>query len=396
MYGFLAGVKVVELGHILLGPLAGQVLGDYGADVVKVESISGDMYRNNGLKKSPKMSAQWLNCNRNKRSIALDLKDVHGRKVLQDLLKNADVFIHNYRSSAVERLGFGYDQVKALNPSIVYAFSGGFGQKGRYKDLPAFDDVIQGYSGITSLNGMHGDAPQFFPAAITDQVTSMNLSSAVLAALYKQKATGEGCMVEVPMMESTVALLMNQHLNGETFVPAIGAVGYNRMISEHRKPVKTKDSYIIHGVYALHHWRIFADAINDDHLLDSGWLQSQDSVADNIDALYQYLADKILPTNTTQHWIELFQALDIPCAPVNDFSSLVDDPHLQDVALFEQVIHPTEGQIRQVRLPIDVTGLEKQPDIPAPSIGNGTDDILSELGYDNKQIIQLKTDRVVA
>lgn len=387
MYKFLEGVKVVELGHILLAPAAAQVLGDLGAEVIKVESLSGDLYRNTGnAKRNPKMSAQWLNCNRNKKSISIDLKSEGGKEILSKLIENSDVFLHNFRPKAVERLGFDYDSVAKLNKRIVYCFSSGFGQDGLYRDLPAFDDVIQAYSGISALCGVVDGEPKLLPFAVTDHITSLYLTQAILAAIYRQKATGEGSFVEVPMMESVVATIMNQHLNGCTFEPPSEQLGYSRMLSANRRPIKAVDGYLVHGVYTHGHWVKFFQAQGEIELLNDPMLHSQETVALNIDKLYSIVAERIFPTQTVDYWITLLRRLDIPCAPIRDFSELLDDPHLREVKLFEEFEHPSEGTIKTIRNPMVAKNVGVDTDMPAPKVGQHSIEVLEELNFTEKEI----------
>ena len=389
MHTFLEGVRVVELGHILLGPHATQTLGDFGAEIIKIEAPTGDVYRDVGVKKTPKMSAQWMSCNRNKRSVVIDLKSADGRELMYRLLQEADVFVHNMRPFAIEKLGLDYESLKALNPRLVYCFSSGFGQDGPYKDYPAFDDVIQAYSGLAAVNGYNLGQPQFVPVAITDHITSMNLVQAMLAGLFRQRASGKGCLVEVPMYETMVATILNQHLSGQTFEPPVGQVGYPRMLSASRKPCRTKDGFVAHGVYTMSHWRAFLPAVGRDDVLESGLLDDPSALAANISRLYDIVANEVMPLKTTQEWLELMSKLDIPCAPIKTLDDLLCDPHLEQVSMFEQVSHPTQGVIKQVRHPMSVRDVAVAPDAPAPELGAHTHEVLQELGYTDSDLSAL-------
>jgi len=389
MFKFLDGVKVIELGHILLGPHAAQTLGDFGAEIIKIEAPTGDLYREVGIKKMPKMSAQWLSCNRNKRSVVLDLKQNEGRQAIIDLVENADVFVHNMRPFAIEKLGLDYESLKAINPRLVYCFSSGFGQAGPYKDYPAFDDVIQAYSGMASVNGHNLGAPQFVPVAVTDHMASMNLVQAMLAGLYRQQASGKGCLVEVPMYETVVSTILNQHLSGASFDPPVGTVGYPRMLSASRKPCETKDGFVAHGVYSFHHWQAFLPAVDRVDILESGKLDDPSELAANISELYEIVAREIMPLRTTQEWLDLMSSLDIPCAPINSLDDLITDPHLNSVGLFRTIDHPTQGRLTQVRNPMSVTDVEEVVDIPPPDLGLDTQAVLLDLGYSEERLAEL-------
>ena len=381
MFKFLEGVRIVELGHILLGPHATQTLGDFGAEVIKIEAPQGDIYRDIGIKKAPKMSAQWMSCNRNKQSVVIDLKTDGGKSLAKSLIKDSDVFVHNMRPFAVAKLGLDYDSLAQLNSRLVYCFSSGFGQSGPYKDYPAFDDVIQSYSGLAAVNGHNLGRPQFVPVAITDHVTSMNLVQAVLAGLFRQRATGLGCMVEVPMYETMVSTIMNQHLSGKTFKPAESGVGYPRMLAESRKPCRTSDGFVVHGVYSFKHWEAFLPAVDRVDILESGLLDDANSLAANISKLYEIVALEIMPLKTTMQWLELMEQLDIPCAPVKSLDDLLEDQHLCAVDLFQSVEHPTQGLITQLRHPMSVRGVSVAPDTLPPELGADTINVLKNSGY---------------
>lgn len=396
MHNFLNGVKIIELGHILLGPYAGQSLGDLGAEIIKVEALEGDFYRSVGTKRRSSMSAQWLNCNRNKRSISLNLKTDAGREVMAKLLRDADVLIHNMRPKAVAKLGFDYPSVRELNPSLVYCFSSGFGQDGPYRDFPAFDDIIQARSGLADLNGIHEGAPRLTPIPITDLATSQSLTQAVLAGLYRKAQTGQGCLVEVPMFETFVGLVMNQHLDGHAFVPPVSDIGYPRMLSRFRKPCATKDGFIVHGVYNIHHWRAFLTEVGRQDVVNGPLLSDPDSLGNNIATLYQLIAEEILPSKSTDEWLAIFQRLDIPCAPVTEASSIEDDEHIKAVKLFRDYDHPTEGRLREVRSAMQVTDVDQKDDRPPPRIGEHSAEILLQLGYSEEAVRGLISDGFVA
>jgi formyl-CoA transferase len=389
MYNFLQGMRVIEMGHILLGPYVGQALGDMGADIIKIEAPEGDFYRTVGVKRNKGMSAQWLNCNRNKRSISIDLKSQEGRDILTELVGGADVFIHNMRPRAVAKLGFDYESVKQLNSSIVYCYSSGFGEAGPYRDFPAFDDIIQARSGLASLNGVLDGQPKLTPMPITDLATSMNLTQAVLAGVYRKATTGNGCCVEVPMFESFTTLVMNQHLNGHAFQPPEDDVGYKRMLSPFRKPCATADGFIVHGVYTFAHWKKFLLEVGREDIVDSDLLADADQLGSNIAKLYQIMAEEILPQRETAAWLQLFEQLDIPCAPIVGIGELEDDPHLKAMGLFRDYDHPSEGKLRDIRHPFLARDIEEETDVPPPVLGQNTRAILAELGYPESKIDQL-------
>lgn len=394
MIDLLKNVRIVDITAIVMGPYATQMLADMGADVIKVEPLEGEIFRNTPPAKSRGMGAHSLNCNRNKRSLAVDLKTEAGRKILTDLIKGADVVIHNMRAKAAKKLGIDYASITKLNPTAIFCEAWGYGQEGPYRDEPAFDDIIQSYSGLASINANEEGVPRFFPTIICDKVTALYVTQAILGALYHRAVTGKGAHLEVPMYETNVAFFMLEHLSGETFVPPEGGLGYLRIME--RKPMPTKDGYITSGVYTHAHWIKFLNAIGREDLVAHAWLKSQATIAANIDKLYALMAKEIMPARTSAEWLEILRQLDIPCAPVLGLSDLLDNPHLKAVSLFETVNHPTEGQLRTIRLPYRVEGVGSRPDTHAPRIGEHTQSLLETLGYDSQQINALFSAGVVA
>ena len=380
MHDFLKGARIIELGHILMGPYAAQILGDLGADVIKIEPPEGDVYRSVGVSASPGMSAQWMNVNRNKRSVTLDLKTEPGRDAMTRLIEGADAFVHNMRPAAVDRLGFGPAAARALNPSLIYCFAAGFGSDGPYRDKPAFDDIIQGFSGLASVNAGSDGAPRLLPVSIADTVSGLILAQALLAGLYHKQASGEGAVIEAPMFEGLAGVVLNQHLAGRAYDPPRGGTGYARLTSPHRHPARTRDGYIIHGVYKAKHWRAFLNAVGREDVIDAGLLADDRALAANITRLYAIAAQEILPARTTAQWRALFDALDIPSAPVNTLETLMTDPHLQAVGLFQHYDHPSEGPMLELRSPFRVDGVPQADNRPPPRAGEHSAEVLSELG----------------
>lgn len=389
MFRMLDGVRVVELGHILLAPYATQFLGDFGADVIKVEAPEGDYYRQLGVTRAPGMTAQWMAVNRNKRSIALDLKSPEGHAVLLEMLGQADVVVHNMRVPAIERLGLGCDAVRAVNPRIVYCAAIGFGQGGPYADLPAFDDLIQARSGLAEANGRNAGAPAFVPMVAADKITGLVLGQAMLAGLFRQRATGEGCYIETPMFETMVSVMLSQHFGGASYRPPEGGFGYARVMSPFRKPAKTLDGYIAHGVYKFDQWQRFLRAVGRDDVVDGPMMVDIEASQRHFSELYEIIVAQILPQRTTAEWQVLFEALDIPSAPVTAMEDLADDPHVRAVGLIEDYDHPQQGPMRRVRSPYTMRGVQTGPDLPAPALGAQGAEILGEFGFSPDRVARL-------
>ena len=278
---------------MLLGPFATQHLADMGADVIKVEPPEGDLLRVSGgsMGRDKSMGPIYMAANRNKRSLCLDLKKPAACAVLKELVKKADLFIHNSRPQAIERLGLGYEDLKKVNPSIIYAYSLGYARKGPYGHKPAFDDLVQGVSGAASLQSrVDGLPPRFMPSLIADKTTGLHLCIAVLGALYHRQKTGEGQMIEVPMLETLASFWLTEHLFGATWTPERGAMGYDRIINKFRHPFKTKDGYICALPYTDAHWLTFFELAGRPDLCKEQRFIDRNERAKHFSELYQILA----------------------------------------------------------------------------------------------------------
>ncbi len=384
--GPLAGIRILDLTSVILGPYATQILADFGADVIKVESPSGDIMRHVGPMRNKGMGHIYLNLNRNKRSIALDLKQAAARDALRKLSATADVFVTNVRPAAMARLGLGYEDIRAVSPRIVYASATGFGARGRYAGKPAYDDLIQGLSGIAAIApDAWGGEPRYMPIAIADRTTGLYLANAISAALFHRERTGQGQAIEIPMFEVFAEYLLGDHLSGLTFDPPEGPQYYPRLVSKHRKPYATKDGYVCVLVYTDLHWRNFFKAISREDLLTDPRFSTHGGRADNIDDVYAFVADT-LKTRTTAEWLDQLEKADIPAAPLHDIASLLDDPHLNDAGFFRIVDHPTEGPLRMTDVP--GTWSKSPPAVRSlpPNLGEHTTQILREAGLSDADI----------
>jgi crotonobetainyl-CoA:carnitine CoA-transferase CaiB-like acyl-CoA transferase len=388
MPGPLAGVRVLELATVVLGPWACQILGDLGADVVKVEPPSGDSNRQVGPMRTPHMGALFLNCNRNKRSAVIDLKHPRGRETVLRLAARADVLVHNYRPAALARLGLGYEAVRAVNPSIVYCGTYGYGREGPYRDRPAYDDSIQAAAGLTMLQAEVTGVPRFVPTILADKTTALAVVSAVNAALFHRARTGQGQEIEVPMFETLVSFVMAEHLWGETFQPAAGPVGYTRLLSAERRPLRTADGYLAVLPYLDEHWRAFCEAADRKDLLEDARFSGLASRLEHIDALYLALG-AIMATRPTAEWLERLQAAGVPAMPLRSLADLLDDEHLQATGFWSFADHPSEGRLRLPAPSSRFFGTPADVRRLAPRLGEHTCEVLREAGLAQAEVDEL-------
>ncbi len=385
MSGPLKGVRIIDMTMNVMGPYAAQVLGDMGADICKIEPPEGDTLRGIGPSRSPGMGPYFLNLNRNKRSIALDLKKPAARIVLQRMLRQADVLLYSFRPQAMKRLGVAYEDVAGLNPRIIYCGAFGYGQEGPYAARPAYDDLIQAAIGLPVLQARGGE-PSFVATAIADRVVGVMAASSVGFALFHRERTGKGQAIEVPMFETMAEFVMGDHLYGHTFEPPLGPAEYVRM--RERRLYRTQDGYIGVLVYNDKHWsRFFALAGRPDMAQDPRY-SSMSSRTQNIRFLYGFLAETFA-TRTTEEWLRLLGEADIPAMRLNTPEGLLDDPHMKAVDFFQLVDHPSEGRIRRMAIPQRWS--ESQPAITrdAPRLGEDTIELLDEYGFTRSEIERL-------
>ena len=379
--GALDGVRVVDLSTILMGPYGARILGDHGADVIRIESLDGDSVRNTLPARNPQMSGLALNLQRNKRSVALDLKTPGGRDAAFAIMTSADVVVTNMRRAALARLGLDDATVRAAHPGLIYCTANGYGSGGPYADRPAYDDAIQAGSGISWLVEQVSGAPGYFPSIVADKVCGMTIAQSVLAALVHKLRTGEGQTIEVPMLETMVAFNLIEHFRGAAFEPPEGEIGYDRLLTPFRRPFRTADGAAALLPYNDRHWRDFFRIAGRAELADDPRFVDHNSRIANVHELYG-LVDELAPRFTTAEWLARCEEASIPASAVLDLAHLAEDAHLRAVGMIEVHEHPSEGAYRYLREgpALDATpmGLRRH----APRLGEHTSEVLAEVGYD--------------
>jgi len=389
--GPLAGIKVLDLTSVLYGPYASQTLGDWGAEVIKIEPLTGDTWRYSGQFRNRGMTGQFMAVNRNKRSLALDLKQPDGKTVLQRLIATADVLLTNIRPAALARLGFGYEACQQINPRLVYAAATGFGQDGPWAARPAFDEVIQASSGFASAMGSD-DEPAFVPSLVADKICGLTIVGAVSAALVHRERTGKGQMVEVPMLETITAFNSIEMLGGHAFDPPIGPAGYKRM--KERRPVRTRDGWLTMLPYSGENWCTFFEAVGHPECIEQFAVRDSVSRAQNIDRIYDKMAE-IAITRTTAEWEELLLRIDVPHAAFAKITEIAEQPHLKAVGMIATLDHPSEGKIRQARPSARFSETPAEIRHMPPRLGEHSRAVLREAGFTDEDVASMIEKKVV-
>lgn len=383
----LAGLRILDMTNVVMGPYATQMLADYGADVIKIESPQGDTTRQIPPMRNPDMGCLFLHLNRNKRSVVLDLKLPRCVGVLLELASQSDVLICNVRPAALARLGITYEDLTERNPRLIWISLVGFGSDGPYAGRPAYEDLMQGLTGMPAMLVQAGsEKPHYVPLSLNDRVVGLHAAIALLAAVQWRERSGRGQFIEVPMFETMTQFTVGDHMGGHTFEPPEGSMGYQRTLTKERRPYATLDGFVCLVVYTDKHWRSFFEAVGQPERFDADVrLQSLRSRTTYAIALYAELAE-IMQTRTTADWLALMNDADIPAAPMHTLESVVRDPHLQAVGMFEVVEHPTEGSVRQMRPPGRWSASPPSVRSQAPTLGQHTEEVLREAGISSEQI----------
>jgi crotonobetainyl-CoA:carnitine CoA-transferase CaiB-like acyl-CoA transferase len=386
MPGPLDGVRVLDLTSVVMGPYATQILGDFGAEVIKVEPPEGDVIRNAWPYRNPGMGSIFLNTNRNKRSIVLDLKKDAAREACLVLAKKADVLVYNIRPQAMARLKLSYQDICSVNKRIIYVGCFGFSQRGPYAAKAAYDDMIQGAAGIPWLLKKQGAAePRYAPMIIADRSVGQQVAGAVSAALYHREKTGQGQRVDVPMFEHLLQMILGDHLGGYTFEPQHGEAGYIRILSPDRRPYETKDGYVCALIYNDKQWKGFLEAIGKPEIFSRPEFATHEARSRNYDQAYAMVAEE-LKRRTTAEWVATFERADIPVQRMNSLDDIVADPHLEAIGYLRTVEHPSEGRIKSLAVPSEWSESSPEYRRHAPRLGEHTREVLREAGYSDEKI----------
>ena len=389
MVGTLEGIRVVDLTTVIMGPWAAQMMGDMGADVIKVETRGGDISRGMGPGRNKGMAACYLTSNRNKRSVVLDLTQDEGLSALRRLIGSADVFMHNFRPKVINKFNLGYETFKDANPELVYCGAYGFRADGPWANKPAYDDIIQTAAGYCDMQELISDQPRYVPSLIADKTSSYAVFSAILAALVCRERGGGGQAVEVPMFETMVDYAMIEHLYGATFDPPIAQMGYERIMNIERRPYQTSDGgYLTVLPYTDKNWVDFFKLAGREEFLDDPDFQTYSNRLNNSKKVYATL-NEIVSTRTLNDWVAQLDAANIPAMMVKTKEDLLDDEQLNATGFWHSVDHPTEGKLRFTDPPFRYS---KTPstirDMP-PLLGEQSREILAEAGYSADEIDDL-------
>ena len=384
----LEGIRVLEIASMIFGPLAGQYLGDMGADVIKLEPPEGDLTRSIGPRRSPLMGAFFLTSNRSKRSIVVDLKKAEGQQVLLDLVARTDVLLHSLRTPAANRLGLDYAKLSKDNPRLIYCHVTGYGDDGLYAGRPAYDDIIQAASGLADLQTVVAGQPRFVPTIIADKISGVHAAYAIMTALLHRERTGEGQQVDVAMFETMAAFNMMEHQWGHTFEPPLAGMGYAPVATASRRPYKTRDGFLALLPYSDSNWRKFFELAGEPQIMDdprfTTFAARQHHFREVWDEIERQVARK-----TNAEWLELLSKEDVPFSVVNSLEDLPNDPHLNSVNFWTIADHPTEGKLRLPANPVKMSASPPEVTLLPPTLGQHSTEILAELGYQAARIESL-------
>lgn len=387
MAGPLDGIRIVDMSSMLSGPWAADILGDQGADVIKVEPPGKGDHVRALPNKSGGMPSMFVNVNRSKRSVTIDLKSPQGVATLMRLIENADVVVQNFRPGVVERLGVDYEAAKAVNPRIVYMSISGFGERGPYADRRVYDPVVQALSGLTTIQaGSDAERPRLIRTILPDKLSAVTAAQAITAALLSRERTGEGQHVRLSMLDAVLAFLWASDMGAYTFVDA--PVAPEKAASFIDLIYETADGYITVSTMTNGEWAGFCRAVGDEVMIEDPRFATPAARDENVDARLNYIQSK-LHEHPAEHWLELLPEHGVPCAPALKRSELIDHPQVLASEILIESDHPVAGRLRQARTPARFEGTA--PGVPrgAPRTGEHNAEVLAEVGLDPDEIAAL-------
>ncbi|MBJ7473769.1 MAG: hypothetical protein RL373_1204 [Pseudomonadota bacterium] len=384
--GPLDGVVIIDLSSVVVGPVCSLTLADHGAQVIKIEAPSGDLMRQlGGGGRNLGMTGKFINFNRNKKSVCIDLKSPAGKEVMLRLISQADIFITNIRPDALDKLGLDWVSLHESNPQLIYCQMLAFGRGGQYFNRPAYDTVIQSSAGVAATFEKSSGEPRFVPLVMTDHITGLVSAQAIGFALYRRTRVGQGELIEIPMFETAAAFVLREHMGNMTFEPAIGPIGDARVLDKNNRPVKTLDGYISISPNTDAQAFAFFEVIGRPELKDDPRFSNVASRTKNSEAYY-LLRSNSLVNKTSAEWIVIFEKHDIPCMRYNSLEDLMIDPHLQEVGFIFEAEHPSEGMIKQLGLTNQFSGGVRTEFLPAPRLGENTLEVMQEFGFTTEEI----------
>jgi crotonobetainyl-CoA:carnitine CoA-transferase CaiB-like acyl-CoA transferase len=392
--GPLSGVTVLDLTSVLMGPYCTQTLGDMGADIIKVESPTGDTSRQGGIGKTAGLPGSFANLNRNKRSVVIDLKQESGRETLLRMIRTADVFVHSMRPHTLEKLGLSYDVLQQANPRLISCGMFGFGSKGRYREKAAYDDIIQAASGLAMLQQTVFDRPAYMPTVLADKVTGIQGIGAIAMALFRREKTGVGQHIEIPMFETMAAFVLVEHVQGHTFVPPLSPPVYARVVSKFRRPYHTITKPLGVLVYNDKQWKAFLTMIGKPELVGAGIFSTMKTRLKHIDEVYAFVEETLL-TRSAEEWLPLLEKAEIPVMPVLSTEDLYCDGHLTDVGFFQTMQDEDEGELCFPGVTTQFSATPGSIRRRGPYHGEHSREILSQFGFSSEEIDTLVNEKAV-
>lgn len=390
----LSGITILDLTTVVMGPYATSMLGDFGADVIKVETLDGDISRRMGPQRNAGMTALTLALQRNKRSIAVDLKSTDGREILTRLIAGADVVVTNLRPRSRTALGITYEQLSAIREDVILCTAQAYSETSDRRDEPAYDDMVQAASGLTHLTEVADGAPRYAPYVIADKVSGLHIVIAILTALYHRSATGHGQHVDIPMVDTMIQFNLVEHLSGKTFDPPVGDFGWNRVLVAERAPYPTADGYVCILPYTDANWIDFFALTGLTELSTDPKFTDVDKRHKNMGYLHSTIGE-ITPLRTTEEWIELCRTRNIAASALLDLADVTEDPYVLEQKVIEPQTHPTEGEYLSTLTPLRMSESPVRLRRHAPLLGEHTAELLSDLGYNADDITRLADTGVV-